>query len=572
MPPVEVRLDERLITVGRAEGSTLSLRDMNVSRHHFSLELRDKLGYVLQDQGSRNGTIVNGVSVLNKLMLDGDRIQVGGSTLTFKAKASPAAKPLSAMSAIPQPTSPATPVGGYPLDDVLPGLAARPTLRANKSDLDAAGRKPETRPSQVIRRQKQSDDRWRKLAEIACAINLERDVDALLEKILEAVLSLVPSKSAFLVLCEGDDLVVRASHNQPTTIDEKHESFRLSRQVCRDAIAKRCPVLTQDAVSDDNLSSFLTVMNLQLKSILCVPFASKDEVLGVVYLDEPESDPFQHDGAAVDLVAAFGDLAGIALANAQLLSEIAARERLQKELQIAAAMQRALLPKEPPKVSGLEIAGRTQSALAVGGDIYDFFNRVTPTQDTLISIGDVAGKGVGAGLVMAAVRSLLHAYAEVYTRTDKLLVHLNGVLCQDLDPGIFVSLLLIRYSAESAVLRYTGAGHEHLILYRPSTDQMEFLRAGGVVVGLVDDLSGRVQERELPLKPGDVVCLYTDGATEAFNADDEEFGLRRLAEAVKSGPLDPASIVERCMKAVQDFTGEGRDLSDDLTIVAIRKT
>src|SRR5690606_3776999 len=134
--------------------------------------------------------------------------------------------------------------------------------------------------------------RWRKLAEVACAINVEHDLAPLLERILDAVLELVPAKSAFLVLLEDDVLRVRANRGQQTVpvgtaLDEtgEQEALRLSRQVCRDAIVKRHPVLTQDAIGDSSLGSYHTIMNLQLKSILCVPFAAQDEVLGVVYLD-----------------------------------------------------------------------------------------------------------------------------------------------------------------------------------------------------------------------------------------------------------------------------------------------
>lgn len=420
------------------------------------------------------------------------------------------------------------------------------------------------------RAERAEDERWRKLAEVACAINMVHDIEQLLETTLDAVLSLVPAKSAFLVLIEDGELVVRANRNAPK-VDFASEGHRLSRQVCREAIDQKRPVLTQDATGDEALGQFLSVVNLKLRSILCVPFSFQEEVLGVVYLDEPGGDPFADQGAEVELVGAFGDLAGIALANARMLVATRERERMAQELAIAIRIQSGLLPKTPPTPKGLELAGRTVPARGVGGDIYDYFEREEPCQDVLISIGDVAGKGVGAGLVMASVRALLHAYGEVYERTDALLRHLNAVLARDLEPGIFVSFLLIRYDPATGRLHYTGAGHEHLVLYRPSTGQTEMVRAGGVVLGLVEDLGTRIKEETLTLLPGDVICLYTDGATEAPNAEGEEFGLERLADAVRAGPTDPASVVERVMSAVQAFEGEGES-HDDLTVVAIRKT
>ena len=174
-------------------------------------------------------------------------------------------------------------------------------------------------------------------------------------------------------------------------------------------------------------------------------------------------------------------------------------------------------------------------------------------------------------MVMASVRALLRALAEVVESSDELLIHLNRVLSPDLDPGIFVSFLLLRYDPQSGQLFYTGAGHEHLVVYRPSEDRLTTIRAGGVVLGLVDDLRGRISEEVLTLQPGDVVCLYTDGATEAPNQAGEEFGLERVAAAVRDGPSDPASVVERVMTAVDAFSEGTGEQHDDLTVVALRK-
>lgn len=643
-PPFEVRLDRDVVVVGRQD-TDLALRDMNVSRRHFRIERHQGLGYVLRDERSRNGTFVNGVSVLDKVLAQGDRIQVGGSCLTFHAAATgraisldlaprpgPAGRsgvhPLPSPSELTLPAAPharrgadaqaqpaapsspsraagafATPApvdaatsassvqtlrvegpaprsveasaavsvtaagefGATPSPACVPVLAPAPDARTQPHSRGPAGpaRAAETGPQ---------GERWRKLAEVACAINGEHDGERLLERILDAVLALVPAKGGFLVLREGaDQLVIKANRDAPDArLDAAEGPYRISQQVCREAIAQRRPVLTQDALSDERLGQFQTVMSLHLRSILCVPFSSQEEVLGVVYLDEPQVDPFAEEGEVVELVGAFGDLAGIALANARLLREVAERERLEEELRIAARIQRHLLPKRPPAVRGLELAGRTLPAREVGGDLYDFFRR-DDRGEVLISIGDVSGKGVGAGMVGTQVRALVRAYAESYGPTDELLARVNRALADDLEAGQFVSFLLIRYAEESGRLSFTGAGHEHLILFRPGTGQLELLRAGGVVLGLVSDLTGRITERHMTLQPGDVVCLYTDGATEAVSASGEEFGLDRVTAALKAGPLEPQAIVERVIEAVVSFNGREREMADDLTVVALRK-
>ena len=623
----EVRLEGAdVVSVGRAEDNVIPLRDMNVSRHHFAVESRPPLGWVLRDKNSRNGTLVNGVSCMDKVLGEGDRIQVGGSTLTYHAQASPHAQPLpnapppvvaTPRTTIPLPARP--PVGGQtmkmpepqprgraitPPAMVRPTLAQRPAaataspsssgegvasgfgtvpaavaysgpaagVREGGSGVRDSGPAPGATPPPAFRPGRESQ-RWRKLAEVACAINIEHETDRLLERILDAVLALVPSKSACLVLLEESELQVKVLRNAShATLDDQTGENRVSRQVCREAIAQRRPVLTQDAASDQRLGQSESIMNMRLRSILCVPFSNQEDVLGVVYLDEPKVDPFADNGEVVELVAAFGDMAGIALANARMMEQIAQRERLEEELRIAGRIQMKLLPSAAPAVQGLEVAGRTVPARHVGGDIYDFVLRDLPHKELLVSIGDVSGKGIGAGLVMSTTRSLLRAYAEVHDRTDEMLIDLNRHLSRDLEPGLFVSLLLLRYEEPTGRLAYSGAGHEHLVFVRPSTRQLELLRTGGVVLGLAPDLRGRVQERQILLQPGDVVVLYTDGATEARSPSGEELGLDRLCQAIQAGPLDPPALVERLIQTVLDFTGAGRELADDLTIVALRKS
>lgn len=714
-PPFEVRLDQDSVSVGRSEENVLGLRDMNVSRKHFIVERRPGIGHVLRDNGSRNGTIVNGVSVLDKVLQEGDRIDVGGSHLTFKTVAGPTSISLSeaprptstrksGVSALPPgavpgapsvplassgsglfptavpgntarraaafPTSPTIPLGSVSSvgDRIAPVASASANVDRAADPLQGLGgdfgatpgpprgttawgldparvtdpqpvarapttqtpsyREPPTNPAGVSRggavtpqatprstpavggpstatnpRPAQgastpradggdvlspsgvvtSDgevdvgetsgvigrNRWQTLAQVACAVNQEHDIDKLLERILDAVLSLVPSKSGFLVLREGEALTIKVRRNAPDATLEG-DTARLSLGICREAISQRRPVLTQDAGGDERLGQFQTVMALRLKSILCVPIATREAVLGVVYLDEPMVDPFAENGEVVELVGAFGDLAGIALSNARLLLEIAGRERLEEEVRLAQRIQQNLLPKAPPEARGVRLAGRTRAARLIGGDTFDYFRREQPEPEVLVSIGDVAGKGVAAGLVMSNVRALLHAYAEAQRTTAEIVVCMNRALAAVLEPGTFVSFLLIRYHEESGRLSYTGAGHEHLVFFRPSTGQVELVRAGGVVLGLMAELGDRVTERHLTLQPGDLVVLYTDGATEAPNSAGEEFGLERLTKLIREGSSEPEAVVDRVMAAVDAFGGGG-ELHDDLTVVALKK-
>jgi len=363
-------------------------------------------------------------------------------------------------------------------------------------------------------------DRWRKLAELTAAINQERDLDRLLERILDGVLSLIPARGAFLVTLSGEQLELRVARNfDAAALDDPNGAYRLSFQTCREAIESKRPILTKDAMAESALQGFESISSLKLRALLCVPFGAGGESMGVVYLDEPVLDQSSSD--LIELVSAFGDLAGIAFANARHLSEVRRRERLSEELKIASRIQRKLLPETAPVVPGLELAGRTIPAEEVGGDLYDFFP--APSGDLFVSIGDVSGKGAGAGIVMASVR-------------------------------------------------VAGAGHEHLLVVRARSAAVERLRSGGVVLGLSPDIASRVEEKRLDLDPGDLVVLYTDGATEAASPEGEELGLDRLAAIVgevRGG--SPQGVIAHIVDRVQRWTGAGHPPRDDLTVVALRR-
>jgi phosphoserine phosphatase RsbU/P len=136
-----------------------------------------------------------------------------------------------------------------------------------------------------------------------------------------------------------------------------------------------------------------------------------------------------------------------------------------------------------------------------------------------------------------------------------------------------VSFVLIRIDPKTGAIFFTGAGHEHLIIYRAKTHTCEKVKAGGVVLGLSADLSGRLEEKELNIEKGDMVVLYTDGATEATDSEGEEFGINRVGQIVLNfGKKSPDEVVHAIFETVTRFHGRDAEQEDDLTIVAFRKT
>lgn len=628
LQPYEVLLDREVNSVGRAVENTIGLRDMNVSRKHFLIRAVEE-GFVVVDLGSRNGTMVNGELVNEWLLREGDRITVGSSALTYYPEGANgltnAGMTTPSSGGIPLTNvGMGTPHAGVPLEPrPMSGRVSRQHPVMQSSGVITASRAsgrfsgwgaasgvqpsmgedfggrvemfappPNAAPTtpvttrkefrassrlldqgSLVKTIKSHRDRWRRLAEISAIIGTETDLGTLLEALVDALLQLVPSRGAFLVRHRKGEFKLEVARNlDREEIDPSSGLARLSTQICRQAVSERRPILTDKAMDDAELNQYRSVNQLEIESVLCLPFGNNEIIHGVIYLDNPATINFTSgEDELLEIVAAFGNLAGLAVQNASLLSNIKQRERIDQELRIAAKIQQSLLPRGAPVVPGLEVAGRSSPAKEIGGDLYTFIPRTDTYGDLLIGIGDVSGKGIGAGLVGSSIRSLLHAFASVKLRTDEILIEANRVLSSQLETGIFVSFLLIRFDPRSGQLFYTGAGHEHLITYRAATGTCEKSLAGGTVLGPTSDLRGKVLEKPLPLDEGDLVVLYTDGATEQTNAQGEEFGINRVGQVVLSRGRQPCEeIVHALFETVQNFRA-GVAQADDLTVVSLRK-
>jgi len=245
-------------------------------------------------------------------------------------------------------------------------------------------------------------------------------------------------------------------------------------------------------------------------------------------------------------------------------------KRMSSELDIASKIQNDVLPKEAPEIKGLDIVAKTRSAAEVGGDCFDFLQK---RDNFYVYIGDVTGHGVPAGLVMIMVDTLMHAWANIAKNAEEILIQINGFLNQRMSSQRFMTLLMLRWNEFEQKMYYTGAGHEHLLVYRKKTESVETIRSGGIALRMIPDISQIVQEKNVPMEEGDVILLYTDGITEAKNKNDEMYGLERLKESLKKhGKINRTErIFDYITKDFSSFVGEYVQ-KDDITMIVIKNT
>jgi sigma-B regulation protein RsbU (phosphoserine phosphatase) len=262
----------------------------------------------------------------------------------------------------------------------------------------------------------------------------------------------------------------------------------------------------------------------------------------------------------------FANQAALALENARLHLQALEKERLEREMHLAAEIQRQILPKGAPIVDGFELIGWYRPARQVGGDYYDLFRR----EDGRIGlvVGDVSGKGMPAALMVSILHSALRLLLDQTGFGPAMLERLNRHIGDSSASNKFITMLLAELDPATGVLHYMNAGHNPAILLR-ADGRVEELPAGGMPIGLMPE--ARFQSRALTMERGDLLCIYSDGITEAAAPDDEEFGMGRLTEHLRAGQgRSLAELVESIPQAIGEFS-QGLPQGDDQTLVLLRR-
>lgn len=318
-----------------------------------------------------------------------------------------------------------------------------------------------------------------------------------------------------------------------------------------------------------------------LSTELLVPLPGRNQLAGVMALgpklsEEPYTRTDRH------LLQSVASQAGLALENAELLehlsAEIAQRERVSREIEIAREVQERLFPQAYPKVEGVDLAGYCRPAQVIGGDYYDFF-LLSGTQNDggvdeprlALALGDISGKGISAALLMASLRASLRSAAQLEPGDQgRVMEHVNRLVFDSSTSNRYATFFYAEYSPATRCLSYVNAGHNPPLVLRGSRQIP--LEATGTVIGLLCDASyGRA---EIALEPGDVLIAYTDGISEAMNAAEQEWGEESMVAAARTllerrdGAATAQELLDSVLKAADAFT-QGAPQHDDMTLLVM---
>jgi sigma-B regulation protein RsbU (phosphoserine phosphatase) len=343
----------------------------------------------------------------------------------------------------------------------------------------------------------------------------------------------------------------------------RHAQFRLGETVLGEVAKTGKNIYAPDVTVDGRFPTNGEEDFLRLSSFMAVPLMVEDKIIGVsaVAKSRPGSPFGEADFDRLKLLANFGTLA---VSNFFSFLEANERNSIEQTAGIAAEIQRTIIPKKLPQFQTLAIGAYSSPARGVSGDYYDL---IRIREDKLVGvIGDVAGKGVSAALIMVMIRSILHLITNTNRDMATVLDWVNKGIAGKIDMDHYATLGLIAINIVTGELEYANASHQPLLIYHRASDMVETIEMKSVPIGV--ERSTTYQRKAFRLYDGDIAVLYTDGIVEVLNEQGKQFGRKNLSQLIaRHKDLSPKEIVGRIKQEVSKFIGTARQHDDQTVLV-----
>ena len=547
-PGHEYELEGERWVLGRSPECDVVLDVAAISRRHIILT--DEVdGFFVQDLGSRNGTYIN-----NQRVVDRARIRHGDQMLIcdvlFEFNNPPQADQLSGADPDGSSLLASLVDGGTDSeDDSTSTIMATVDVSQGVKSSWRVSAKPEAQLEALI--------------EISNNLGSTLSVKEILPKLLDSLFKIfVQADRGFVIMRPRPDApLVPVAQKARRPGDE--DNMRISRTIVEQAVDGKKAILSADAATDERFSMAQSIADFQIRSLICAPLIANDgQPLGVIQIDTRNqlSRFTDHD---LQVLAGVANQASIAMDNARLHEEAIKQRALQRDLEVANQMQHALLPSKSPEVLGYHFFEFYESALMVGGDYYDYV--MLPEDRFAAIVGDVAGKGVSAAILMAKLSSDVRFWLAREPDTAKAMGQINASFSRHGWDDRFVTMVVAVVDPRSHTLTLVNAGHMPPMLRNSVGEVLEIGGdEAGLPVGVVDDFDFESYHREL--EPGDFVTIFTDGFSEAMNSRRELYGLEKMAEVIGNKGFGSHDLGQHLLNDVRDFAGDFPQ-SDDMCLV-----
>jgi sigma-B regulation protein RsbU (phosphoserine phosphatase) len=405
------------------------------------------------------------------------------------------------------------------------------------------------------------------LHEITHALESVRNLESLLEYIMGKSQHVMQAEAAsmMLVITETNELEFKVALG-PKGKEVKPFRLPIGKGISGWVAKTGKPVLIPDCYSDPRFDpSFDKRSGFRTRSMLCVPMIYQNKVMGVMsVLNRTDGNPFNENDQM--LFTIFASQAALSIENTRLLVAAIEKERLDKELQVAAEIQHLLIPQEIPASKYIELAAEYIPCKEVGGDFYDIL-KLDENRYVLI-VADVSGKGIPGAMVVSNMQATLRAFLEYSAELIPVVTKLNEATIRQTTSDRYITFFIGLYDNRTSTFTYINAGHNPPIVIDQKGNINE-LRKGGVFIGYVP---WEYESETLTFNPGDTLIMYTDGLVEAMNEKEEEFEFDRLKQLVKKNlKRSPQELRKIIFNKVNEHIGD-HPMEDDFTLLIMRRS
>jgi serine phosphatase RsbU (regulator of sigma subunit) len=556
---------ERMV-MGRHPSCQIVLDNAAVSRNHA--QILDSHGtYFVEDLRSRNGTLVNGEAIQGRTELkDGDEVRVCEVVLRFYLGTPPA----DAVPSLSMAAGASGPRGETrTFDSALPAVPgpAADFLQEGESDsssiITSLDMGSELHPRIAVR----PEAKLRAVMEISRSLAHTLKPEEVLPRIVDSLFKIFSQADrGFIVLKDpaSGHLQVKAMRMRRESMEE---STRLSTTILREAMNKGRAILSADAATDSRFNLSESIANLRIRSVMCAPLvALGGESLGAIQVVTLDSSlQFAEDD--LEVLVCVASQAALGLESAHLHSAALRQRDLERDLDFATQVQLGFLPKERPKVPGYEFYDFYEAAQRVGGDLFDYV--MLPGGRVAVSVGDVAGKGVPAALMMARIYSDARYELLAQPTPGEAMASLNASVCSSGMGHRFITFAFAVLDPKAHTLTVINAGHLPP-MHRTSKGDVQPLaaKASSLPLGVNPDTT--YAQTQVKIGPGDSLAMFTDGVTEAMNAAKDLYGTARLAACMKAAPPQAEPLGKAIVADVEKFC-DGQAQRDDICLICFHR-
>jgi sigma-B regulation protein RsbU (phosphoserine phosphatase) len=546
--PSVFALGARQVTIGRSSSNDVVLSDQFSSGCHAVVKPTAR-GYALVDQGSKNGTFVNGRRVSGEIDLArGDEILIGSTRFYFDRDYQPTVETVEGTTFTHSSNT---------IIQVKDLLKKKPPASGLIVKTPGGGLD--------LERFQQDQKIIAVMGEVSQALIYHMPLEKLLDHIMDVLIQHLPMDRGVLML-KGESTpalepkVVRVQNGAL-----RNQSIFVSRTIVRTALERNSAILISDIQADASLAAQVSVVQAQIHSAMCVPLWNNQDIIGLIYCDRASLlEQFTEDD--LRLLTLLANLAAVKIENARLYEVSLKNAQMEREMALAVQIQKNFLPGTDPDFAPYEISGTAQACRRVGGDYYDYI-AIDPDRLAII-IADVSGVGVSASLLMASLRGALHERFPRSVDLGGLTANLNDFVYKSSDSHLFISFFLAIIDRRSDELAYVNAGHNPPLLL-PARGEVRWLESTGLCLGMFPEQT--YAAGKLRLRAGDLLCLYTDGIVESRSGENVEYGDRRLADKLRELRALPArEIRDKVFEDVFAFSS-CTEAGDDMTLVVVKR-